>query len=148
MQKINIRRIYYHVRHRYITTNNVVIAVALFIGAGWAWGSVGMMQRNFDLQKEVDDKQRQQQLIELETQTLAFQQNFYKSAEYQELSIRERMGLAMPGEKVLVLPPNSQAAKNADTSTQVSSRGTEKPPTTIEQWMNFLFGGNHQGLQS
>ena len=50
MKKINIRKIYYHLRHRYLTLNNVVIAVALMIGLGWAWGSIGMMQRNFALQ--------------------------------------------------------------------------------------------------
>ena len=148
MSKINIRRIYYHIRHRYVTPNNLVIVVAFVIGLGWAWGSVGVMQRNFDLQKEIDHKQRQQLLLELETENLAYQQNYYKTAEYQELAARERLGLGMAGEKVLVLPPNSVAASQAD---QVASQGVvanEKPPTNLTQWMNFLFGGNRQELQS
>jgi hypothetical protein len=76
MAKINIRRIYYHIRHRYVTPNNLVIAVAFVIGIGWAWGSVGVMQRNFDLQKEIDHKQREQLLLELETENLAYQKNY------------------------------------------------------------------------
>ena len=148
MSKINIRRIYYHIRHRYITPNNLVIVVAFVIGAGWAWGSVGVMQRNFDLQKEIDSKQRQQLLLELETESLAYQQNYYKTAEYQELAARERLGLGMAGEKALVLPPNTDAAKQADQVAIRQSTVSEKPPTNFTQWMNFLFGGNHQGLQS
>lgn len=145
--KTNIRRIIYHVRHYYMTPNNLVIAVAFVIGAGWAWGSVGVMQHNFELQKTVDQKQRQEQLLDLETQNLAFEQNYYKTAEYQELAARERLGLAMAGEKVLVLPPNSAAAMAADTPTTKLSTVPAKPPTHLVQWMNFLFGGNRQDLQ-
>ena len=148
MNKTNIRRFIYRVRHDYVTPNNIVIAVAFLIGAGWVWGSVGAMQRNFDLQKAVDAKQRQEQLLDLETQTLAFEQNYYKTAEYQELAARDRLGLAMAGEKVLILPPNSAAAKAEDTqgTTKVSSVPT-KPPTHFVQWLNFLFGANRPDLQ-
>ena len=143
MKKINTRKLIYHIRYRYLTMNNVVIGIALIIGAGWAWASVGVMQRNFMLQKEVDGKLRQQKLIELETQNLTYQQNYYKSAEYQELAVRERLGFANPGEKVLILPANTDLAKNSDT--QLEKKKTQAPieqPTNFEQWMNFLFGGN------
>jgi hypothetical protein len=147
MKSLNIRRLYYQVRHRYFTMNNVVIAVALLIGASWAWSSIGAMQRNYDLQKTIDSKQRQLKLAELETQNLQYEQRYYKSAEYQELEVRKRLGLANPGEHVLLLPPNSEQAKNADAAL------TKKVATTIElvsnfqQWVNFLFGGNQRSLQ-
>jgi len=142
MKKINIRKTYYLIRHRYLTMNNMVIAVALIIGAGWAWGSVQMMQRNFDLQKEIDDKKRQLVLIQLQTDMLGYEQRYFNSSEYQELAIRERMGLAMPGEKVLILPPNSTAAQKADQliSNDTTSQKITAPPSNFELWMNFLFG--------
>lgn len=144
MKNINIRKIYYHIRHRYITMNNVVVAVALVVGAGWAWASVEAMQRNFALQKEVDAKVRQQKLLELETQNLAFEQKYYKSAEYQEQALRERMGLARPGERMLLLPPNTAAAKEADGKLLKKSTSSEPGEANIEQWINFIFGGNKQ----
>lgn len=147
MQKINIRRFIYRLRHDYITPNNVVIAVAFVIGAGWVWGSIGAMQRNFDLQKAVDAKQRQEQLLDLETQSLAFEQNYYKTAEYQELAAREHLGLAMAGEKVLILPPNSAAAKAVDAPKAKASAVPAKPPTHFVQWLDFLFGANRPDLQ-
>lgn len=128
--------------------NNVVIAVALIIGASWAWGSIGMMQRNYGLQKEIDTKSRQEKLVELETQSVEYQQKYYQSSEFQELSARKYLGLVAPGEKVLVLPPNTDAAKNAGTGTVKSNPQIAEPPSNIEQWTNFLFGGNHKGLQN
>ena len=143
MKKINIRKIYYHVRHRYLTMNNVVIAVALMIGASWAWGSIGMMQRNYALQKEVDAKNRDAKLAELETLSLKYQQKYYQSTEYKELAVRERLGLVNPGEKVLFLPANSQAAVEADAKlTKKDTIVDSEPPSNFQQWMNFLFGGN------
>ena len=79
MKKTNIRKLYYHVRHRYLTMNNIVIAVALVIGIGWAWGSIGVMQRNYGLQKEIDEKNSEEKLAELETQNLKYEQKYYKA---------------------------------------------------------------------
>jgi hypothetical protein len=141
MKNINIRKWYYHFRHRYVTMNNVVIAVALIIGASWTWGSIGMMQRNYNLQKEVDGKKRDQQLADLEVQTLAYQQHYYQSAEYQDLAMRQRLGVADAGEKALILPPNSQAAKDADKEA-VSKKTILVPESNFQQWANFLFGAN------
>ena len=126
--------------------NNMVMVVALVVGAGWAWASVGAMQRNYALQKEVDAKVRDQKLLELETQNLAFQQKYYKSAEYQELALRERMGLARPNERMLLLPPNSVAAKEADDKLAKKATVREPDEANLQQWVNFIFGGNKQKL--
>lgn len=149
MKNINtlkLKRLYYHFTHRYMTLNNLVVAVAAVIAISWAWGSIGVMERNYELQKEVDDKAREQQLIELQVQTLAFQQNYYKSDEYKELSVRDHLGLGRPGEKVLILPPNSKAAKNVDRSAGRAAP-TLPTPSNFEQWMDFLFGRSQAGLK-
>jgi hypothetical protein len=124
--------------------NNVVVGVALLIGAGWAWGSIGMMQRNYDLQKQLDTKIRQEKLAELETENLMLQRKYYQSSEYQELAVRERVGLASPGEKALILPPNTPAAKNADVVSSGKAPQVNEPVSNFQQWVNFLFGGNRK----
>ena len=142
MKKINIRRLYYHVRHKYFTLNNVVIAVAFAIAAGWVWGSLGVMQRNYNLQKEIDSKQQQLQLTQLQTDTLQLQSRYYQTAEYQELAVRHDLGLGLPGESVLLLPPNTQAAKDADKVAATAATAAPAPPDNVNQWANFLFGAN------
>jgi hypothetical protein len=142
MKNINIRKWYYHFRHRYVTMNNVVMAVAIIIGASWTWGSISMMQRNYSLQKEVDTRKREQQLADLEVQTLKYEQNYYKGSEYQDLAMRQRLGVADAGEKALILPPNTPAAKTADTAYQQKNVKASAPESNFQQWANFLFGAN------
>jgi hypothetical protein len=146
MANININKLIYHIRWRYLTLNNVILAAALVIGANWAWGSIEMMQRTYSLQKTLDLKQRQQQLAELETATLQFEQRYFQSNEYKELAARQYLGLANPGEKVLILPQNTPAA---EVSGQDSARSKEdnQPPSNFKQWINFLFGSNRRNLQ-
>ena len=114
MKNINIRKFIYTIRHKYLTFNNLVILTAFLIALGWVWGSLGVMQRNYSLQKEVDQKRRQLQLAELQKDSLELQKRFYQTNEYKELAARESLGLVMPGEKLLILPKNSESAKKAD----------------------------------
>lgn len=105
------------------------------------------MQKNYDLQKEVDGKAREQKLLELEADTLVFEQRYYKSDEYKDLAVRERLGLVNPGEKALVLPPNSAAATAADDEVTKKQPVSTLQPSNFQQWMNFIFGGNSKSLQ-
>jgi len=131
-----------------MTLNNVVIAVALIIAASWAWGSMSVMQRNFTLQRNLEDKKRQQTLAQLEVETLKYQSAYYKSTEYQELTAREHYGLALPGEKLLVLPPNSPAAMAPEAKPATTSQATpDEKPTNFQAWMDFFSGSNAKRLQ-
>lgn len=150
MQKINIRKFIYHIRHKYLTFNNLVILTAFLIAAGWLWGSLQAMQQNFTLQKEVDYKKRQLQLAELQKDSLELQKRYYETNEYKELAARESLGLVMPGEKVLILPENSESAKEADSKKTASTGETVAVDKTsnLEQWLNFLFGGYSKSINS
>jgi cell division protein FtsB len=144
MKNTNYRRLYYHVRHKYITTNNLVVLIGLLVAASWAWGSVQAMERNYALQKEVDYKQRQLQLSKLQTEKLQYEQNYYKSDEYKELAAREKVGLVSPGEKVLILPPNTVPANDVATTAITPHAVAE---SNFQQWINFLFGGASRSLR-
>jgi hypothetical protein len=140
MRNINIQKLIYHIRHRYVTLNNIVILVAFVIAAGWVWASLGAMQRNYGLQRDIDLKNRQLQLKQLQRYNLALQKNYYQTTEYQELAVRDILGLVRPGEHALVLPPNSAAAIKEDSA--VTTQATTQATTSnLEQWVNFLFGG-------
>ena len=147
MNQTNIRKLFYHIKHRYVTMNNVVIAVALLVAAGWAWGSITTMQRNYALQSELDNRNRQLELTALEVATLQYQQNYYRSNEYKELAARERLGLAAPGEKLLTLPPNSPGAIDQPVVISASQTTKKLNQSNFEQWMNFLFGNSAESLQ-
>ncbi len=145
MPDINIRKIIYTIRHKYLTFNNVVIAAAFLIAASWVWGSLEVMQRNYALQKEVDIKQRQLQLTKLQRDNLELQKKYYQTDEYKELAVRDSLGLVRPGEKLLILPENSTEAKAADAPVRQAVAAQELVPN-LQQWLNFLFGGNSKSI--
>ena len=133
-----------------MTMNNVVLAVAAIITISWAWASVQAVQRNYQLQKEVDDKKRQAKLIELQTDNLQFEQHYYQSSEYLTLEAKRRLGLVESGEKVLVLPPNSAAVKAESASEgtiSVNATPVASPPP-LQQWLDFLLGARSRDLQN
>lgn len=140
MKKINIRRIYYHLRHKYFTLNNAVILVAFMIAAGWVWGSLGVMQRNYTLQRELDRSRQELQLAELQVRNLELEGRYYQTEEFQGLAVRQRLGLVSPGESVLILPENSDAARAVDEQGTVASGAQLVEASNFEQWMDFLFG--------
>jgi len=134
------KKLYYHLKHKYLTMNNITVGVALLVAAGWAWGSIAMMQRNYALQRDVESQKRDAEILELEVANMRFEQNYYKSDEYKDLAAREHLGLASPGEKVLILPANSDAAKREQESAVVQA--VSEPPSNFDQWVNFLIGNN------
>jgi hypothetical protein len=146
MKKINIRRILYKIRHKYFTLNNAVILLAFAISAGWVWGALGVMQRNYGLQKELDDKSRQLLVAQLDTDTAKLEQRYYKTTEYKELAVRQLLGLGKSGESVLILPANSEKAKNADDAYVKTEVVAQLPKSNFEQWINFLFGSNSKKI--
>ncbi len=145
MSKINIRRIIYRLRHDYFTLNNLVVVAALMVAAGWAWGSIGYMQRNYSLQRELDASKRELQLVELQVQNLEFEKKYHQTEEFQELAARDRLGLAMPGESVLILPPNTVQEESGDAGSGASLAPVA--PSNVRQWVNFLFGGSVRSLK-
>ena len=148
MNTLQLKKLYYHVKRQYFTVNNIVLAAALLLAVSWVWGAIGMMQRNYGLQRDVDAQKRQVQVLELEIATKQYEQNYYKSDEYKDLAARTNLGLASPGEKVIILPPNSLAAQRQETVTVNAAK--VETQSNLEQWLSFLFGsnaGNTQDLQ-
>ena len=149
MQKPHIKKITYAIRHDYLTFNNLVILVAFLIAASWVWGSLQVMQRNYGLQRAVDQKNRSLAVTQLQRDSLELQKRYYQTDEYKELAARESLGLVMNGEKVLLLPPNSEAAKaDGGSSNATLAAQTVVETSNLEQWVNFLFGGYSRGISS
>lgn len=139
-----------HLWRTYGTLNNIVMGVALLVAASWAWGTVTQMQTNFAAQKAVDEQKRELRLTELQLATLKYQQNYYKSDEFKELAARQNLGLVAAGEKMLVLPPTSQAVRDQDAADETRALSTPDQAakgTNFEQWIQFLTGESAQGVK-
>lgn len=120
------------------TINNAVLFIALLIASSWVWSTISAIQRNFKLQQQVDALAQEVSLEALQNKTLQLQETYYNSDQYLELSARERLGVAQPGEKLLVLPPNT--VKPAQDTPTPTSQTPIAARSNFAQWMYFLFG--------
>jgi cell division protein FtsB len=122
----------------YLTIQNGTIVLAFVIAMGWIWGTVETLQKNFVYQQQVDALTQDVELEKLRNQNLAFQQEYYRSEEFLELSARQRLGKADPGEKLIILPDSRNI-------TDTVSSSSEAVPTVLRegnlsQWLQFFFG--------
>ena len=137
MNKLKLKRLIYRIQHDYLTLNNVVIAAAILIAMSWAWGSIESMQKNYELQRSIDNKRQQVEIEKLQVALLEYESKYYQSEEYQELTIRQRTGKGLPGEKQLI----TQSFESATPAQKLAS-SAKRTDSNFQQWMNSLFGGN------
>lgn len=124
-------------RYRHLLTiQNAGLAVAVLIALSWVWGSVVTLQKNYKYQRQVDENAQLIELKKLQNKTYEYQQAYYKSDEFLELSARAKLGLALPGEHLVILP-SSEAIKDT-VAKQVVTVSTETE-SNFAKWIRFLF---------
>lgn len=129
-----LRRAKQYVRKDVFSSSNLIVVALAGVAILWFWGSISVMGQNHLLRQELEAKKRDARIAEIESQTLQFEQNYLKSAEFQELAAREKLGLVAEGEHVLILSDYEEEEKEPAIQAQKRSNFAE--------WMNFLFGGN------
>lgn len=139
--RTKLRKTGYWLKHDLFVFDNIVIIVAAICCLIWTWGSISSMTRNWSLAQEVASRQREKALLELEVETLELENEYYLSAEYQELAARKYQGKMLAGETMIYLPPNSETAKNKHkTPSDTDATSTTSEMSNFEQWLAFLFG--------
>ncbi|RWZ79607.1 MAG: hypothetical protein EOT04_00985 [Candidatus Chaera renei] len=132
--KTGLKRAYANVRAQ-VNIENATLALALLIALSLVWSTMQALQRNFLLQQKVDRLVQETQLLGLENDTLKYQQNYLKSAEYLELSARDKLSRGLPGEKLILLPQPPPPPASAQ-----AKRPSSPARGNFEQWLYFFFG--------
>lgn len=124
-------------RYRHlITVQNAGLLLALIVAISWVWGAVVTLQKNYQHQQQVDANSQRIEILKLQNQNLLFQQAYYKSDEFLELSARQKLGLAMPGERLVVLPSSEGVVDES----QTTSLATAEEKDNFSRWLVFFFG--------
>lgn len=139
MSKINNKvRIYrYRLRHDYLSVENVVLVLAVFLCLVWTYQSIMAMSRNWALTERLTTEKKTLELLNVEIETAELENEYYRTEEYQELLARKYLNKQSPGEKMVVMPENSEAAKNKH-AVKVEEK-TERIRSNFEKWMMYLF---------
>ena len=140
--KQKIRQILYQIRHQWLIPQNLFLIAVVMVAIICVLSATATMRRNYDLQKRVDVKKQQLALLKLETATAEIELDYYRTEEYQELAVRQSLGLVNDGEKVLILPKYSTwvRQKQAEYNRQIDT--TPMKISNFNQWINFFFGSN------
>jgi len=139
--KTKLRKVQYWLKHDLFVFDKMVFIVAAACCLAWTWGSIDSMSRNWSLSQELMNRQREKALLELEVETLELENEYYASAEYQELAARKYQNKMLPGETMIYLPDNSEHAINKHKMQDNNEPTiTADEMSNLEQWLMFLFG--------
>lgn len=135
-------------RKQLTDSRNLVLYVFSIIVLAITWSGIKTVQTNYELQKQISTLKQQNQILYLKKQNAALQNQFYQSNEYLDLTARQDLGLATPGEQVLAVP-QSVAMKYVDPSlntanftapTASPADNRSKISKNLEDWRDFLLG--------
>lgn len=112
----------------------MIVGVAVF-WLGFMTITIDVMNRNYRLQRQVDQGALDNQVIEIQNENLRLEQAYYKTNEYLELSARALLGKALPGEHLVLL----KRAGVADTNQGKTDQQFEQR-SNLDQWLDFLSG--------
>lgn len=139
MNKIKtfFRRIRYRMKHDFLTIENVVLAGAIVLCLVWTYQSITAMSRNWELSEKLTAERKSLELLNVEVEAAELENEYYKSNEYQELMARRQLDKKLPGENMVVMPENSESAKNKHAEIAVEKE--EQTYSNFEKWMMYLF---------
>jgi cell division protein FtsB len=117
-----------------------------------AWSGAKTVQSNYALQKQISTLKQQNAVLQLQNGNTNLQNKYYQTDQYLELSARQNLGLAAPGEQVMIVPKNvamsyidPQLAKKASRSSGISPDKRPGYVKNLEAWRDFLLGRKASG---
>ena len=108
------------------------------------FNTIKVVQRNYELQQQVDTLADEVALIEVQNQNLKYNIEYYKTDSYLETEAKRRLNLADQGESVILLPKDGDA--EPEELQQTFTEPDDPKPLyqqNFENWMTFLFGNTN-----
>ena len=99
---------------------------------------INISARNTALRERADQLEEDTVRLETEIEILQAQITYFKTDEFQERLVREKLGLQAPGEQVVIVGRgDSELGAEANTKDEAALL----PQTShVDEWMTFLFG--------
>lgn len=108
-----------------------------------AWSGVKVIGKNYEVQQEIAQIDKKNQLYKIENKNLELSNQFFGTDTYLELTARQHFSKGLPGEKLIIVP-NDEALANAPqiSSTSGSNNNQENRPAykkNLDAWKHFFF---------
>jgi hypothetical protein len=119
-----------------IKLGNIIAAAIVCAMVIWVWATIVALNKNYELEKQVQLGRLENEVQEIENENLRLQQVYYRTDEFLELTAREKLNKALPGEHLVILP-TTEKSKVVDTG--VAAVATDDR-SNFEKWIEFLLG--------
>lgn len=113
-----------------------MLILAIFLCLIWTYQSIVAMSRNWELSERLTTERKNLELVSVEVEMAELENEYYKSEEYQELIARRDLDKKLEGENMVVMPENSDEARNKYKFEQVEVQEIER--SNFEKWMLYL----------
>ena len=136
--KTDLRRLKFKLKHDFLTVENVVLIIAIALCLAWTYQSIAAMSRNWQLSEKLTAERKELELARLEVEMMELENEYYKTNEYQELMARRNSDKKLPGENMVVMPENSESAKNKHKGDKAVEQ-EETKYSNFDKCMMYLF---------
>lgn len=111
-----------------------------------SWSTAKAIQQNYDVQKQVASKQKENEVQKLKNENIKIKNKYLETDEYLEITARRQLGRAAPGETVVTIPKDVAMRYTVESSVkpddQIQQEAEENKPTyqrNLEAWSRFFF---------
>ena len=116
----------------------VFLAVALMV----SWSGAKVIQRNYELQKQISHLRQQNAVGQLENNNLRLQNQYFNTEQYLDLKARQDFGKGLPGETLVLIPREvalSYVSKSAGKN-EAPSPESQRPryQRNFQEWIDFF----------
>lgn len=112
----------------------VVVGIAIYITAN----TVGVIARNWQLQREIATLNGEIEVLKAENERLSYDIEYYKTDQYLEQAARQKLDLKAPGETVTIVGNVNQTVDQGKNLANISQPEAQK--SNWRAWLDFLLG--------
>lgn len=121
---------------------NVGVLVFTVILLLITWSGIKAVQTNYGLQKQIAELQQENNVQKLENGNLSFQNQYYVTDQYREITARQNLGLGAAGETELLVPKSVALAHTVKQPSAATAK-TDIPGQVFWQrnfrsWVDFF----------
>ncbi len=128
---------------------NIGLYIFVLVVIAITWSGINTVQDNYELQKQISQLKQENTVVALQNANKTLENQFLSTNQYLELAARQNLGLAAPGEKVIVIP-KAVAQRYAGASDKAESTNAQasikkidnrsKFVKNMQDWRDFLLG--------
>lgn len=123
------------------TLGMVVFAAVMLL---MTYSGVKVVHTNYQLQQQIARQKQENEIQKLKNENLKLQKDYYNTPQYLELAARQNFGLALPGEKELIVPKAVATAHIPAGVVDVTAESKPKVSTqpfmlrNLQAWADFF----------